>query len=172
MIDSPFNGYALAKVNTSLQWLDVRTHIDCSFNQDWVDLHTLDKFNLSVNRHILYLSESEDEWQTPDETAMRKTGDCEDYAILKYGLLLENSVSEDDLMLIIGEIAADPSPRPHAFLLVKSNGKWLVLDSMFDKLIDPNEYINFKPIKAFTRDNEYLFSKTFTMNEILNTNAG
>ena len=47
--------------------------------------------NLRINQEIRYQEEppGADVWQTPEETWAIKSGDCEDYAILKYALLME-----------------------------------------------------------------------------------
>jgi predicted transglutaminase-like cysteine proteinase len=48
----------------------------------------LDKFNSGVNGQIQYAADAgADHWQTPEETARRGAGDCEDYAILKMARL-------------------------------------------------------------------------------------
>ena len=45
------------------------------------------KINRAVNEAIKYTADTEDKWQSPDETVKRGKGDCEDYAILKMSML-------------------------------------------------------------------------------------
>lgn len=49
------------------------------------NLTELQEVNSLVNAYVVYKRDLEgnDYWQTPDETLLRGTGDCEDYAILK-----------------------------------------------------------------------------------------
>src|SRR5204863_7188254 len=63
----------------------------------------LPALNLSVNRRILYQAdpEGQDIWQTPMGTYRLGTGDCEDFAILKYALL---SMANIPVRLVVGEI--------------------------------------------------------------------
>ena len=95
-------------------------HARLGFNQFLslkLDSADLAKANETVNRLITYLEEPEgDYWQQPAETLELKTGDCEDFAILKYRLLME-FYPETDMRLIIGNIKSLSVPsglKPHA----------------------------------------------------------
>lgn len=133
---------------------------------DGLTWHGVENLNENINRRIKYKSDAIDEWQTADETQSCGTGDCEDYAILKYRTLLHLGIAEDRLCFVLAEIAAMPSNQQHAFLIVELNGERKVLDNKFDNLITPQAYLdtNLIPKKGFSGDRAFLFGKQFTIN--------
>jgi predicted transglutaminase-like cysteine proteinase len=68
-----------------------------------------------------------DHWSSPFETLHSNRGDCEDYAIVKYAVLLEAGVSKDDLRIVILRNIL-PSEH-HATVAVRADAKWLILDN-------------------------------------------
>ena len=93
------------------------------------EINVLTEVNRYVNSRIIYRHEpeSEDKWQTPEETLKLGTGDCEDIALLKADILgwFNLSGMEIDLLLVHVRQTRDD----HAILLVRDN---LVLDCRSD----------------------------------------
>lgn len=184
-----FPGYvqipASAGDDMQAKWLAVRAGFNAStlinFKIDHVDLKALASFNRSINSSIHYIPEQKDTWQTPWTTLSRSAGDCEDYAILKYAILLLSGVSETQLSLVLGEIANMPQNLPHAFLVVELNGKRYILDNKAFDLVPATanggksfsttglnaDYINWLPKKCTDGVSIWLFSKGFVINEVI-----
>ncbi len=124
------------------------------------------QLNLAINRLVKYKAEppGQDVWQKPSDTLLVGTGDCEDFAILKYALMTMASVPA---RLVVGEIKQMPNNRPHAWCAAYLANEWHALDQMFDRLIPVSEYINWLPLAACHDDQVVRFGREFTINEIL-----
>jgi predicted transglutaminase-like cysteine proteinase len=87
----------------------------------------VDFINQKINEIVRYKTDGagQDHWQSLHETLSLKTGDCEDYAIAKYTLLHE--LGYRDLRIQVGRLSR--SGKPHAWVEVKINNAWLILDS-------------------------------------------
>jgi predicted transglutaminase-like cysteine proteinase len=68
-----------------------------------------------------------DHWSDPFETLLTEQGDCEDYAILKYAVLLEAGVPEESLKIVL--LRNRLPDENHAVLAVRVDGEWLILDN-------------------------------------------
>lgn len=91
---------------------------------------TPEAINRYVNNRIKYASDRVDYWQTPEESEDRRTGDCEDFAILKRALLLRAGY---DSVMIVGY---DPVLRAnHAVLACRDGGEIKILDCLTDKIL-------------------------------------
>lgn len=104
------------------------------------DLDNVMKVNRWVNRNIEYITDKEnqriaDYWQTPRETLKSLKGDCEDFAILKYFMLINWGIPDTELMIWYGNTPIGA----HAVLIYKDN----ILDNRTDKLItaDHSDFI-------------------------------
>jgi predicted transglutaminase-like cysteine proteinase len=86
--------------------------------------------NMLVNA-ATFVGERGDAWVTPIEL-LRRGGDCEDFAIAKYFLLIELGVSMSDLRLV-----AQRGPDHMVLLVHARGGEWLVLDNLSR---DPQPY--------------------------------
>lgn len=86
------------------------------------DFDLLDSVNLFTNKEIEYTKEPKDYWQFPHETQEKKTGDCEDYAILKAWRLSKYGVPCSDMEL---GYFKTPNDTYHMMLLVKGTYKKL-----------------------------------------------
>lgn len=95
--------------------------------------------NVSVNSYVTYKNDEHDYWQTANETLKLGTGDCEDYAILKYRLLIESGVDPSIIFFVIGKY----SGIGHAELVVLDKDQYYVLDNNFNDLLPMP---GFKPI--------------------------
>lgn len=81
----------------------------------------------------------EDYWATPLEF-LRQSGDCEDYAIIKYISLRTLGFSVDSLRIVV--VRDTLRNVVHAVLAVYLADQILVLDSVFDAVL-PHEFISF-----------------------------
>lgn len=90
-----------------------------------------------------------DRWQSIGETMARGRGDCEDYALAKRAMLRAAGVSEQDLYLVV---LKDLTRRAdHSVLVVRANGRFLVLDNGTDRIVDSANVQDYKPILTFTQ---------------------
>lgn len=114
---------------------------------------TLERVNLWVNRQIAYIDDNRnyrqrDFWATADETMARGSGDCEDFAILKMHMLRAAGIDDDRMKLVLlRDLAINAD---HAFLLVRSNAGWVVLDNMTDRIYDGRQANAVRPILSFS----------------------
>lgn len=127
----------------STKWNSVRTS---KITLDYPKYNTIEEINSYVNKTISYKSDNIDYWQTPDETLSSKTGDCEDYVILKRAMLKRLGI--DSMMLVGFDVAYRIN---HAILLVDDK----VLDNVTDKILKLKD-IQFIPKVAYGDDSEYL----------------
>ncbi len=102
-----------------------------------VDLGTLQDVNALINSSVMYQTElpPADVWQTPEETARLKTGDCEDFAIAKYYALAKDGVDPKDMYVVVGLYEGkgkDKSKQAHAVLQVALGGDRYALDLRHD----------------------------------------
>ena len=84
----------------------------------------------------------------------RGVGDCEDYAIAKAQALLKLGFRAQDLYLVIGN--ARKLNSYHAILIVRFGGKFWVLDSLSNEVIDANLFRNFDPIITLSADRKWI----------------
>jgi len=95
-------------------------------------LARLGEVNRAINLAIRPVSDLKnfgeaDVWSAPLSTLARGSGDCEDYAIAKMGILLETGTSSQDLRLVI--LRSMNGRDEHAVLAVRRQGHWLILDN-------------------------------------------
>jgi predicted transglutaminase-like cysteine proteinase len=88
--------------------------------------------NRAVNLRIKPMSDWDqygyiDFWASPLQTLSSDSGDCEDYAIVKYAALRELGVAPGDLRLMI--VQDKMRQAQHAILAVRDENKWLILDN-------------------------------------------
>jgi predicted transglutaminase-like cysteine proteinase len=130
---SNFGRWKELKARDRVQWLEQPAARD-STKRTWTtfvrrasaleDSQKIDWVNSRINE-IAYVPDranwgAADYWATPLEF-IQKGGDCEDYAIAKYDLLLASGFSVDRMKIAV--------TKDHAVLLVKTDGNWSVLDN-------------------------------------------
>jgi predicted transglutaminase-like cysteine proteinase len=116
-------------------------------------LEQLAAANAWVNHAVAQASDrniygQSDHWASLGETAQRGRGDCEDYAIAKMQLLKAAGVDPDDLFLAVVYDLIRRSD--HAFLLVRLDGAFYVLDSPLDRVMPEVEVRDYRPIVTFS----------------------
>lgn len=85
-----------------------------------------------------------DHWASLLELFRNGRGDCEDYALAKYALLVRIGIRTDDMRLVIGRVHG--IDQDHAILAVRFNGRWLMLDNVNHMLRDEEQMLsNFYP---------------------------
>jgi predicted transglutaminase-like cysteine proteinase len=82
-----------------------------------------------------------DYWASPLQTLGSGTGDCEDYAIVKYVALRAVGVDPDNLRLVI--VQDDKRQMQHAVLAVRYEQQWLILDNLTMAIITPEDARNY-----------------------------
>ena len=68
-----------------------------------------------------------DHWSDPLETLHSNSGDCEDYAIVKYAPLLAAGVSKDAVKIVV--LRNQLPNEDHAVVAVRVDNQWLILDN-------------------------------------------
>ena len=108
----------------------------------------LRKVNLAVNHSVRYQVDPvtwgvEDYWATPAETAARGAGDCEDYAIMKLGMLQALGQPLATMQVVV---VKDLKRRiGHAVLAVKLGGSAYILDNLTDLVRSDAEIAEYQP---------------------------
>lgn len=116
-------------------------------------IEKLEAVNAYVNARVRFTDDSrqyktDDYWTTAADTLRRGRGDCEDYAIAKLQLLRRAGFADKDLYLVI---LRDTLRRAdHAVLVVRAEGRLLVLDNGTDRLIDSYDMPDYRPIITFS----------------------
>lgn len=107
----------------------------------------LEAINRFANRAMPYLEDIQnygrtDYWASPLEF-LDRSGDCEDYAILKFVSLLELGFTNDQMRIVVVE---DVLRRlPHAVLSVQIDDKVYILDSLFDVVLPHERVTQYAP---------------------------
>ena len=110
-------------------------------------LQQLDAINRFANRAMPYLEDIQnygrsDYWASPLEFFDR-SGDCEDFAILKFVSLLELGFTNDQMRIVVVE---DVLRRlPHAVLSVQIDGQFYILDSLIDVVLPHERATQYAP---------------------------
>src|SRR3546814_6696492 len=97
-------------------------------------------------------------WATPQEF-MKRSGDCEDYAIAKFFVLRDLGYANDKLRIVI---LMDRIRRiGHAVLAVYALGDILILDSLTDLIFSHKKYRQYVPQYSMNETTrwEHFYSK-------------
>lgn len=113
----------------------------------------LDAINRFVNARVAFADDSRqygvaDRWSAASDTLARGRGDCEDYAIAKLALLRRAGFAERDLYFVVLKDLARRAD--HAVLVVRSGGRFLVLDNGTDRMIDSADIRDYRPVLTFS----------------------
>jgi predicted transglutaminase-like cysteine proteinase len=119
----------------------------------------IEAVNLYVNARVDFVDDTvqyhvPDRWSAASETLRRGRGDCEDYALAKMALLRRAGFAAGDLYLVVLKDLVRRAD--HAVLVVRSEGRFLVLDNGTDRVVDSAEVRDYRPVLTFTD------GKTFT----------
>lgn len=120
--------------------------------------------NRNVNEAVRYVGDYQhhgvaDLWSPPLTTLRSGLGDCEDYAIAKYALLLAAGTPETDLkLLLVRDLAVR---QDHAVLAVRIDGRWSVLDNRRAALMEGRDLRSFMPLFAIDHRGVSLFAAPY-----------
>jgi predicted transglutaminase-like cysteine proteinase len=124
----------------------------------------IDAVNRAINGAIRYTTDFAqhgvaDRWTAPIATLAAGRGDCEDYAIAKYAILLAAGVPSNDLRLLLVHDRA--VRQDHAVLAVRDDDRWLVLDNRHLVLGEADTLWNFTPLFALDHNGVSLFAAPY-----------
>ena len=178
--DLSFEGYSSREAAPndpmSAKWNAVRSALDVPASVDLPELTLagIGSFNDRLGHTITYTAEPSgmDVWQPPAQTLAQSRGDCEDFAILKYAVLLKAGLPHESCRVVIGEIKSIAGNQAHAWCAAHIDGAWRALDNKFDQIIKVSDYMNWLPMVAMHDASVVRFGKVFTMNELLNRAPG
>jgi len=117
------------------------------------ELARVEAVNSYVNRHVRFVDDArqygrEDFWSAASETLRRGRGDCEDYAIAKLQMLRAAGFADRDLYLVIAKDLVRRSD--HALLVVRADGRLLVLDNGTDRILDAEDASDYRPVLTYS----------------------
>jgi predicted transglutaminase-like cysteine proteinase len=84
-----------------------------------------------------------DRWSEPLETLHSNSGDCEDYAIVKYAALLAAGVSKDAVKIVV--LRNSLSNEDHAVVAIRVDHQWLILDNRTLTLVRDRDVMRATP---------------------------
>ena len=108
--------------------------------------------NSTVNHKIRYVEDRQlfgkaDYWAGARTTLRLGKGDCEDIALAKMQLLAAAGIARKDMILTIARDLARNAD--HAVLIVRHEGRYLLLDNSTDKVLDASYSYDYRPIFSF-----------------------
>ena len=120
---------------------------------------TIAAVNSWANAKIRYVEDRQlfgqaDYWADAKSTLRRRAGDCEDIAIAKMALLAGAGVRREDMYLTIARDLARNAD--HALLVVKSEGRFWLLDNHTDRLLDASAANEYRPILSYSAVGKWL----------------
>lgn len=116
-------------------------------------LERIDAVNRYVNDRVEFTNDdaqfgTSDRWMSGGDTLRLGKGDCEDYAIAKLQMLRQAGFAEKDLYLVI--LRDLSRSADHAVLVVRAEGRMLVLDNGTNRIVDSATVADYRPILTFS----------------------
>ncbi len=93
-----------------------------------------------------------DNWASPLEFLAR-SGDCEDYAIFKYALLLHMGLPIDALMVVL--LRQIGNPGAHAVLAAHVGSETYILDNLSGRVLPHRDIANYQPVYSFNEERRW-----------------
>jgi len=117
----------------------------------------LAQLNKAINRMATYADDSrtfgkKDHWATPIEFLQGKA-DCEDYATVKFWSLLELGYRDDQLRLAV--VRDRRRGIMHAVVTVDLGDRKVILDSLFNHVVDERYVLKYAPVFSANLQNQY-----------------
>jgi predicted transglutaminase-like cysteine proteinase len=132
----------------------------------------LQRVNAWVNRHIAFTADARagapDHWAGAEESLRKGAGDCEDYAIAKMQILRAAGFAERDLYLVLVKDLVRRAD--HALLVVRVDGRFVVLDSNTDRIVSADAVQDYKPLMTFSGDRAWIHGYRQDPNILLASN--
>jgi len=95
--------------------------------------------NRAANLAIRYRVENSGAWTSPLTALAAGTGDCKQFAVLKYAALEESGIAADRLRILIVEDKA--RHVAHAVVAIRDGTQWLVLNNRNSTLIEFDDFL-------------------------------
>jgi predicted transglutaminase-like cysteine proteinase len=117
------------------------------------------KANLAVNHAIRYQLDPvtygrEDYWATPVETAQHGAGDCEDFAIMKMGMLAAFGLPLSSMQVVV--LKDTKRNIGHAVLNVRVGEMNYILDNLTDQVRSDDQIANYQPFYSVSSAGSWL----------------
>lgn len=116
----------------------------------------LEAVNRWVNARVTFQNDrmAADRWSSLSETVSRGRGDCEDYAIAKMQLLSALGFPAEDLYLAIVKDLVRRAD--HALLVVRLDGRFLVLDNNSNLILEPHQLSDYRPVFTYSAGGSWI----------------
>lgn len=165
-----FSSYIKSSQNSNGKLADFCDDNKCLYKMDkletWLSKNgsgfesKLKLVNSYVNRSIKYKTDTAmhgrlDKWSLPSETLKRGAGDCEDYAILKMGILSKLGVPKKAMSVIV--LKDTDRQLYHAVLAVRTNVGTFILDNARNKIMKDTQIASYKPLYSVGAAGNYVF---------------
>jgi predicted transglutaminase-like cysteine proteinase len=120
-------------------------------------MQQLDSINTAMNKFPYILDEvnwgAPDYWETPFEF-LRRSGDCEDYAISKFMALRAAGLADEDMRVVV---LRDLNLKlGHAVLVVYVDDKAYILDNQIKKIVPADSIRHYQPIYSINEEGWWL----------------
>ncbi|WP_340589146.1 transglutaminase-like cysteine peptidase [Erythrobacter alti] len=124
-----------------------------------MSVETLSLVNRWTNRRITHVDDiaqygARDYWATAEETLTSRTGDCEDFAILKYQMLAALGFNRGDMYLTLARDLVRNAD--HAVLIVQVDGRYYMLDNATDVLLPAHVSHGYRATMSFNTESAWL----------------
>lgn len=112
----------------------------------------LRRVNRWVNHAVAYVEDQDlyrraDYWAGASRTLRLRKGDCEDIALTKLQLLAAAGIARSDMVLTIARDLVRNAD--HALLMVKVDGRYLMLDNATDEVLEASGAQDYRPVLSF-----------------------
>jgi predicted transglutaminase-like cysteine proteinase len=112
-----------------------------------------------VNRAAIWgadrdIWKTEDYWASPNEILRIKSGDCEDFAIMKMMILQAAGVPVNDTYVTVGYDTV--LKQDHAILVVRHSGALWILDERTDAVVRDEYFHYFNPVLSMNDDHNWV----------------
>jgi predicted transglutaminase-like cysteine proteinase len=85
---------------------------------------------------------------------LEQSGDCEDYAVVKYASLRRLGFRPEQLRLVV--VRDTVRKIAHALLLVEVDSRWQVLDNLSDRILSPADIRHYRPYYSVNEEMRWL----------------
>ncbi|MEH3048282.1 transglutaminase-like cysteine peptidase [Sphingomonas adhaesiva] len=116
----------------------------------------VDAVNGWVNARVTFQADRDghDDWASAAQTLRSGRGDCEDFAIAKLQLLRALGHPATSLYFVVAQDLV--RRQGHAVLVVRQQGRMLMLDSNTNRIQDATRRADYRPILSFSADRAWI----------------
>ena len=120
--------------------------------QNLKPLDFITRVNRDINSKIKYKEDVVDKWNTPKETLKLGYGDCEDYAILKFDVLLQLGFTAGQLKLVYCFLKTGRLKEAHIVLEVSIGTTEYIMDNSMTLVLPLKERSDLEVLFKFNKD--------------------